>query len=248
MKQLHVPRVGAAYWGGLILASIFGANLGDLLADDWGWGHVTGLPYLAVALALILFLERFDRTPHTAYYWAAIIVVRAAATNIGDIGHDMKWSQPLVMAVLTVILAAAAWLWALRARTSESPAVLSTNGWYWLAMVAAGSLGTVLGDFGSGTLGQTLGLGFRGGNFAATALGTLLIVLLFLLWRGRRPTAPVFFWVAVVLIRAAGTAAGDALAHSAGLVVSTILSGLVFVALVSYWRGSPAGHPRRQPQ
>ncbi len=247
MHQRHVPQVGAAYWSGLILASIFGANLGDLLAGSWGWGHVAGLPYLALALALILVVERFDRSAHTAYYWAAIIVVRAAATNIGDIGHDMNWSPLAVMTVLAVVLIAVAWLWSLRSPDSEPKTVLVTGGWYWVAMLAAGSLGTVLGDFGSAMLGKGLALGFRGGNIAATIAGTVVIALLFFLWRNRLQVAPAFFWVSVVLIRAAGTAAGDALAHGVGLAASTIASGLAFVALVSLWRDSPVAHrpPRR---
>jgi uncharacterized membrane-anchored protein len=238
MKQSHVPTTGTAYWGGLILASVFGANVGDTLADSWGWGHLAGLPYLAAALALILVAERFDRWTHTAYYWAAIIVVRAAATNIGDIGHDLKWSQPMVMAVLAVILAASVVLWWFQSRRgSESRGRLSTNTWYWVAMLAAGSLGTVLGDFGSATLGKALALGFRGGNIAASLAGAVMIAIVFLVGlRLRNRLNPLFFWVAVTLIRAAGTAAGDASAHALGLGVSTILSGLVFVAVVSFWR------------
>ena len=239
MNGNHVPLVRRSYWICLILASIFGANAGDVLADSWGWGHVTGLPYLAAAFALILIAERFDRWAHTAYYWAAIIVVRAAATNIGDIGHDLRLPQPAVMAGMAVVLAGAAWLWAARAKRSAAAGTLSTNGWYWAAMLLAGSLGTVLGDFSSATLGKGLGWGFQGGNIAATAAGAVVLAAVFLAGRNRGlQTQTAYFWLTVVLIRAAGTAAGDALAHSVGLNVSSLLSGLVFVAAVSFWHDS----------
>jgi uncharacterized membrane-anchored protein len=115
-------------------------------------------------------------------------------------------------------------------------------------MLAAGSLGTVFGDFSSATLGQGLGLGFRGGNFAATIAGIIVLTAVFLVGRQNRlQTQIVYFWLTVVLIRAAGTAAGDALAHTIGLNIGTIISGIVFVAVVSFWREPAALRPRPQP-
>ena len=49
-----------------------------------GLGHVAGLPFLAVALAIVIVAERFDRIQHQIYYWIAIIIVRTAATNFAD--------------------------------------------------------------------------------------------------------------------------------------------------------------------
>ena len=77
--------MGARYWTALCLASIFGANMGDFFARDLGLGHVHGLPFLALALAVVLIGERFDRSVHQAYYWTAIIIVRTAATNVADL-------------------------------------------------------------------------------------------------------------------------------------------------------------------
>src|SRR5580658_6850851 len=116
MQRYHVPRLGLRYWTALCLASVFGANMGDFFAHNLGLGHVAGLPFLAIALAVVFVVERFDRTAHEAYYWLAIVVVRTAATNLADfLSVDLRLAKPWVMAGLAVLLTlavAAAWrLW-----------------------------------------------------------------------------------------------------------------------------------------
>ena len=76
MQSIHLPMMNARYWSALCLASIFGANMGDLCARSLGLGHVAGLPFLAIALALVMIVGRFDRMQHQNYYWIAIIIVR----------------------------------------------------------------------------------------------------------------------------------------------------------------------------
>ena len=95
----------------MCLASIFGANMGDLFARNLGLGHVAGLPFLAAALAIVIVAERFDRIRHEVYYWIAIIIVRTAATNFADFAAgDLKLPSVWVMAGLTVLLVVALWL------------------------------------------------------------------------------------------------------------------------------------------
>jgi hypothetical protein len=45
MQPIHLPTLGARYWSALCLATIFGANMGDLFARNLGLGHVAGLPF-----------------------------------------------------------------------------------------------------------------------------------------------------------------------------------------------------------
>jgi uncharacterized membrane-anchored protein len=58
--------------------------MGDLFARNLGLGHVAGLPFLAIALAIVMVAARFDRVQHESYYWIAIVIVRTAATNFAD--------------------------------------------------------------------------------------------------------------------------------------------------------------------
>ena len=69
---------------------------------------MAGLPYLAIALALAMIVERLDRMRHQSYYWIAIIIVRTAATNFADFAAgDMKLPRPWVMTALLILLVAA---------------------------------------------------------------------------------------------------------------------------------------------
>jgi uncharacterized membrane-anchored protein len=120
VNERHLPLLNVRFWAALCLASIFGANLGDFFAHDIGLGHVAGLPFLVVAFALVLVAERYDTGVRELYYWLAIVVIRTAATNIGDfLAGDLKLPRPWVMAGLAVLLAiAVAAIHQRRARTT----------------------------------------------------------------------------------------------------------------------------------
>jgi uncharacterized membrane-anchored protein len=109
MQAIHLPAVGPRYWAALCLASIFGANTGDFFARNMGLGHIAGLPFLAVALAVVIVAERFDRTQHQWYYWIAIIIVRTA---VGDFvsGRNML-GLPLSTVVTGVLFVALLVVW-----------------------------------------------------------------------------------------------------------------------------------------
>ena len=234
MQPIHLPTLGARYWSALCLASIFGANMGDLFARNLGLGHVAGLPFLAVALAIVIVAERFDRIQHEIYYWIAIIIVRTAATNFADFAAgDLKLPRVWVMAGLTVLLVAALWLtwqFAWRRHANKTDNVLRADLGYWTCMFIAGTLGTVIGDFCS----HNLRLDDAG---AAIALSPIVVVLLLVGWRGALRLLP-FYWLTVVAIRAAGTAVGDLVSgrNMLGLPMSTAVTGILFVVLL--WKES----------
>jgi uncharacterized membrane-anchored protein len=234
--------VGLRYWIALCLASIFGANMGDFFAHNLGLGHVAGLPFLAIALTVVFAVERFDRAVHEAYYWLAIVLVRTAATNLADFfSVDLKLAKPSVMAGLAVLLAltvSAAWQLAWRDTADKADApnnLLRADSGYWIAMLTAGTLGTVLGDYFS----HDLQLGHAA---ASVALSVLLVPFFILGARQLLWPLPVY-WATIVMIRAAGTAVGDVLAerNHLGLALSTAVTGLLFVAFLISWRGSRRG-------
>ncbi len=234
MQPNHLPALGPRYWTALCLASIFGANMGDLFARNLGLGHVGGLPYLAIAMIVVVVAERFDRMRHQIYYWIAIIIVRTAATNFADFAAgDMKLPRVWVMAALTVLLAAAiwtSWQFAWRRLETKSDNVLRADLGYWISMFIAGTLGTVMGDFCS----HNMGLGDAG---AAALLSPIVAVLFLIGQRGALLLLP-FYWLTVVAIRAAGTSVGDFISgrHMLGLPMSTAVTGALFIALLVLWR------------
>jgi uncharacterized membrane-anchored protein len=241
MKEQHLPLLGPRFWSALCLASVFGANMGDFFAHNIGLGHVAGLPFLVIGFALVVAIERFDRTAHETYYWLAIILVRTAATNLGDFfAGDLRIARPLVMAILAVVLAiviAVAWKTRWKSDSGDPEAVvLCADAPYWFGMLLAGTLGTVMGDYFS----HNLQLGDAVGAIVLTAILAAMFAIgsTGLIW-----SLP-FYWATIVVIRATGTDVGDFLAgrHMFGLPLSTILTGLAFVALLLLWTDRRTQH------
>src|ERR1700738_2875314 len=87
-------------------------------------------------------------------------------------------------------------------------------------MFISGTLGTMIGDFCS----HNMGLDDAG----ASILLSPIVAVLFLAGRGGRLLLLPFYWLTVVLIRAAGTAVGDFISgrNMLGLPVSTAVTGL----------------------
>jgi uncharacterized membrane-anchored protein len=232
-----VPLAGPRYWAALSIASVFGANSGDFVAKYLHLGHWAGLLPLAAILAVIFVVERRDSSAHQAYYWLAIIVVRTAATNLADFGaSDLKLQRLWLIAALSVILV----LTLLFHRPSKSSETASTrffelpttNAKYWAAMLIAGTLGTVIGDLASFETGL-------GTAYASIVLGSLLAIVFFLGGIGLFAIVG-FYWLTVVVVRAAGTSVSDFLSHNVlGLPLSTLCTGLLFVATLMIWKEQP---------
>jgi uncharacterized membrane-anchored protein len=237
MQQIHVPTLGPRYWVALCLASIFGANSGDFFAHDIGLGHVAGLPFLAIALAAVLLVERIDKSAHQIHYWTAIVIVRTAATNFADFfSVDLRLAKIWVMLALAVVLLLAVWaswrfIWSPReAGRDASAPLLRADVPYWFAMFTAGTLGTVLGDYCSHD--------WHLGNGEASIVLSAVLLVLFVAARGRLLWSLPFYWTTIVMIRAAGTTVGDFFAarNMLGLPLSTLVTGLVFIGLLLLWK------------
>ncbi len=235
MKTCRTPVLDARYWVAILLASIFGANMGDLFAHGLGLGHVEGLFPLALLFAATLLLERRATFSTEAFYWLAIVTLRTAATNLGDLlTEDLRLSYPMVSAALAVLLAVF-WL-ADRSRRSaaEDRRLPGIDGLYWAAMLTAGTLGTVGGDF----LAHTVGLG----TACVASLATLIAILAVRIGAGLTDRGS--YWIAIVAVRTAGTNVGDFFAgrrgFNIGLPMDTALFAALLVACLVLWRRQPA--------
>jgi uncharacterized membrane-anchored protein len=221
-----LPKINASYWLTLGAASVFGTNTGDLVSDTFHIGHLNGLPYLAVALAMVFLAERLSTWANPLFFWLVIILVRTAATNVGDAFHDFHIGFNLSLPIAAACFAAA-----VCAYTKFSPRQKGDEGnvrvspLYWLCMVLAGILGTVGGDFVS------FGIGIMPPG-TAVVVGALAVLALY---KGRAGASlhPVYYWITLALIRTAGTGGGDALSHGfLSMPVAAALTGAVFIGLV----------------
>jgi uncharacterized membrane-anchored protein len=240
MQTRHIPRIERRYWFGIVFASIFGTNLGDVYAHESGLGLGFGLLVLAGLFAAVYWIQSKDRVAREAYFWLAIIIIRTGATNIADyLAYRVRIPAPFLTAGLAAIIAVLAWRAAVprvRAeRGSNAPAIAATSLAYWGAMLGAGVFGTVLGDICSHRFGQ---------GPAAIGLTAMLVVLLAAA-KSRVATHVAAYWCAVALARTAGTCIGDWLAENKslhiGLPVSTLLTGTAFIVILTCWRSTPQG-------
>ena len=247
MKPVNVPSLGPRYWAVLVLASVFGANLGDFASHNLHLGHTLGLLPLAVLFAAILAGERYARVGTEAFYWLALVTLRTAATNLTDFAdHDLKLSPEWVMAALAVALAAlilsdrAPGAPPRPAGTGERGDLPATGTRYWITMLVVGVLGTAMGDY----LADDLGL--DPGPAAVITVTVLASLLLLRRWAGRCKAA---YWITGVAVRTAGTNVADFLAaHDGlglGLPLSTTLTGLALAGTVALWRPQPGLELRR---
>lgn len=201
-----------------------------LKLSDWG-----GLLMLALIFAVIVLANQWSRRGHEALYWLAILVVRAAATNLADLGIGRAHLDYVtVSACLAALLVA---ILALRRASSLQPVTCGlprTNGLSWLAMLTAGTLGTVLGD-GMGHMIHPVTVGVPISAIIAT--GAVAILLGQKTRLDRASTGAASYWAAIVTIRTWGTNFGDIAAFFLSLPVSMMLSGLLLAGTLIVWRG-----------
>jgi uncharacterized membrane-anchored protein len=240
MRYANVPTVDARYWTAISLASIFGCNLGDFVSLYLHWGHWLGLFPLAVIFAALVVGEHYSAHFTEAWYWAVVIVLRTAATNIADLAtHTFEWPYPRVILGLTVIQALVILpvLPRLVQSGSDRAGRPATDDWYWISLLTAGALGTAVGDW----VAEDLHLGTGGGTLM---LGGVFAVILALGSRSRW-TTKASYWLAIIAVRSAGTTAGDWLAFREepglsnglhlGLPLSTAFTCALFVGTLFLW-------------
>src|SRR5258708_1492221 len=241
MRTRNLPTIDAGYWAAIVAARICGTITGDLAAGPLGLGHVRGiLPLAAIFLAIIWAEKMLDWTT-VLFYWLAIIVLRTMATNIADFAtHDLKLSYHVF--VLLMIAFMGVMIWADRFRTdttaqqtAESNVRLPATDWsYWVVMLAAGVLGTALGDWladaGPGVYWASL----IGIPFFAAAVGAAYQFGLTKPW----------YWIAIATCRTWGTDIGDmliAMFRSAGasraiaLWWATAISAVLLTGVIYFW-------------
>ena len=240
MTVFNAPVIGWRYWVMLCFASVLGADLGDLLSRELGLGYWRGLPVLgAVFFVLIVAARRAPRS--AAWYWIAIVLVRAAATNLADwqalnegeppsLRFDAAF--PVIIGSWSIVLI----LLALRDRRSvQDQTRRETDLWFWGAMLAVGTLGTAIGDW----LAFMSGVGLGG----ATALTTVVLIAALAALAAKARKGVFAFWALVLVIRTWGTNVGDLSGDVAGpwlpFGATAMATLLVFVGL--YRSGLPDG-------
>ena len=229
------PKVGIRYWVSILIASMLGTNLGDFLPDVVGLSALAGMYVRALAFAAIVILDRLPPHGSEAFYWLAILVVRAAATIVADFAIDREhFGYMPVSLVFGALLSAFVLVHQRGGSKSTNGDLPPTDGFYWATMLVAGSLGTVIGD----GMGHAFGPAQIGVPISAL-LATFFLVA-FLGARHRLNWATTAsYWIAVVGVRWCGTNAGDILKFLLSIWVSMAITGGALTMLLVLWRSRP---------
>ncbi len=242
MDERHVPPIGLRYWAVFVAASVFGAHMGDVVTAALRIGLLCQILVLAVALLLVFLVERHDRSSTDAYYWGAVIIMQVMAVRLADFAalqlgiNRIELVGGLVLLLVTTIIVS----------RSDETHIFSTlqlerpgpaakplaDVPHWLDLIVASVLGSAAADL----VAITFGIGTV---LSAVVLSALVIVLIYL-QRRSRPARLHAFWLTTTVVRADGICLGDLLVKGPnlqlGLALSTVLSALLVIGLLVYWR------------
>ena len=174
----YVPGV---YWLAVVLISVVGTLLTDILTDSAGVELWLSSTVFAVLLAVVfgiwyareqtLSIHTIVTTPRESFYWLTVLVTFALGTAAGDYTLELTGAGPGPSVLLPAGLIAAVFVaWKLGAGP-----VLS----FWLAYILTRPLGANIGDYlGSSHDDGGLGLGTLGTS--VLFLSTILLVVVYL--------------------------------------------------------------------
>lgn len=173
--------IPAIYWLTVVLISIFGTLITDILTDSIGFPLEASTAIFSVALATTFALWYFKEgtlsihsiftTRREVFYWSAILFTFALGTATGDLMAEKLGLGYLVtgLIVLGIIAAAGiAWRFGL-------DAVLA----FWIAYILTRPLGASFGDYLSQSQANG-GLGLGATVTSAVFLGAILVVVIYL--------------------------------------------------------------------
>jgi uncharacterized membrane-anchored protein len=222
------PNVAPRYWAAIMIASVCGTNLGDIIPDVLKLTPAEGLIVLALMFAILVLVERATANGSEVFYWIAILLVRAAATNIAD--YSIDHAHLTYFDVVTALAISFIGIVMLRRRSTleQTKGALQTDGLYWLTMLIAGTLGTATAD--------AIGHSFNSvkiGVPISASIATLALLLILIARTRLMKFGATSYWVTVAAIRWWGTNVGDISAFFLSLVPSAAIAGFALSTLLS---------------
>ena len=191
-----VAAVTLAFWILKVIVTTAGDLSGDALSLSLKLGYARALLVAAVAFAALLVANGRTRRFVPTLYGLLLLSASALGAEISDsLDRALRWGNAagtgVLLGALVVILGA--WF-ARRGTVRFAPITTRTDErFYWLAAVAANSVGSAFGDW--------VGDGLRGGLWGAMAVNLGIMALLLILWRKTRISRGVLYWVGFVVTR-----------------------------------------------
>jgi uncharacterized membrane-anchored protein len=245
MQISHLPSLDARYWMVVALITILGSNAGDFVSDRFDTATVLDVhvPVVAALLLAVLWFEPRDTSASHRCYWVALLLVPMTSNDLAGlvmsgapVGRIVIISCLLLALVSTFLIARSDAMHAVASNMMlrPKPNLPLTDASYWLGMLIAS-------DWLTGTEGLSDGLALP-----IAGVPALAAIAAFHLLPARFRF--ILYWVAIVLLNAAATAAGHFLAWNpyvgVGLPLSLVVPALVLAAIALLGRRSLRRRPR----
>jgi uncharacterized membrane-anchored protein len=172
------------YWVTVVLVSVVGTQITDLLTDRLGVSlYISTAAFAAALMALFIVWYRVERTVsineivsrrREAFYWGAILLTFALGTAAGDLATE---ALGLGFTVGSMVFAAMICVVAIAWRAGAG-AVLC----FWIAYILTRPLGASLGDL----LAQAREYGGMGLGTTATSVAFLAVISSLVAWSSLR--------------------------------------------------------------
>lgn len=191
-----VAAAGLSFWILKIVTTTVGDLCGDVISITLGLGYVNALLVALAVVAALLTVQLSARRFHPLLYWPLILLSSTVGAEVSDtVDRALHWGTATGAGVLLACLVVTLGAWYVhRGEIGVYPIKQRTDeGFYWLAVIFANSLGSVLGDL----LGDRLGLSVLGG----LAVNVGVLAVLTLLYYRTRANRGVLFWTAFVFSR-----------------------------------------------
>jgi uncharacterized membrane-anchored protein len=248
------PPAILMFWVVKICATTVGETGGDAVSMSLKLGYVVATLIFLGVFAVTLLAQIAARRYHPWTYWLLVVATTTVGTTTSDmidrtfhLGYVISSAMLLTLVVLVLVA------WRLTTGRIEADRITTRRdeGFYWLTILVANTLGTALGDFSSDALPDLMGKiaqapaggwdawGFELGAVLFAALIAIVAALHVLRWA---PQA-ILFWAAYILTRPLGATLGDTLTKplaQGGLDFSRFLAtGVIAVAMVVLVASTP---------
>lgn len=249
--SLKVPAATPPFWVVTALCPTVGETAGIVLAHRLGLGLSAATAITAELFVIVLIWQLCLPRYVPGVYWLTVLLAAAVGALCSESLIDGLDLRP---GVSTTILAAAlaasltGWRCCEPTLSMDSIRTRRREGWFWLTVVCAFSLGTSIGSLVAAALDQARP-SVRPSTQVLIFCG--VVVLVAILGRTSSVNAVVVFWTAYVVTTPLGASIGHLLAaehRHGGLGVGTIGTDAVFLVLVLVtvgWltRQQPVPHP-----
>lgn len=191
-----VAAVSLSFWILKIVTTTVGDLSGDALSITLNLGYVNALIVALAAIGTLLLAQFLAKRYHPVLYWALVLLSSNVGAEFSDtVDRALHWGTPAGAGVLLACLVVTLGVWFVRRGELGVYPIKERldEVFYWLAVIFANSLGSVLGDL----LGDRLGLGVMGG----VAVNAGVLAVLALLYYRTRTNRGLLFWTAFVFSR-----------------------------------------------